>query len=367
MATSPNSASVPRKTINALTSIRGVAALCVVLHHLVLFFRFNKWSSPHTLTSMFYMGFTGVDLFFVLSGFILTIVHVQMRPRELGTFAMRRVLRLYPLHLSILAVMAGLGWFSIIWPRHTLNWSLLPLAGTLLAPYFSLTHNPWNDVSWSAGVELSCYLAFPLGLFALRRAPSWVLAGITAALAYTAWTLHLHDAEAWTGLPALQRGWSDFALGAAAGLLSTRLSLNRSSACLLETAGLGLIGWAVYAMQPPLIPLGAVMLIFALKAQKGPINRLLNLRPLVYLGEISYSIYLLQMVVFMAFFSLWRVPNYPTPVLYPAITPLFLVQQAAFIAALIATASLTYKYIELPGQRLWRTAARLPARAVTAS
>jgi len=347
-----------RRDVPSLTAIRGVAAIYVVVHHLVEIYRWGRWSTPHTLTSMLFMGFTGVDLFFVLSGFILTIVHLEMRLGELGQFALRRVLRIYPLHLSFLAMMVCLGWFSIIWPRQSLDWSTLPLVGSLLQPYFGLDHGLWNSLSWSAGVELSCYVAFPLGLFMLRRSPAWVLAGIVGLCAYEAWRVQTHYAGFWTGLPALERGWSGFALGAAAGLLSARVSLRFWSASLLEFIGLGLIGWAVFSGQPPFVPLGSAALIFALKAQKGPCNWLLSLRPLVYLGEISFSIYLVQMLVIFGFNNFWPVGA------YPAITPVFLIREALCLGALVAVSSVTYHSIERPGQRLWRLRAKQPAYAV---
>lgn len=345
------SAPVARREIASLTAIRGVAAIAVIIHHQILFFRFNEWTHPYTLISTLFMGYTGVDLFFVLSGFILTKVYLNLQPQGWGRFFMRRLLRLYPLHLSILAFMALCSLCSIGLMPHALDWHMLAWSASLLGPFVGLGPKLWNNVSWSISVELICYVGFPLGLMLLRHVPDWLLGLALVGVAALTWQTHLIHPESWAGLGALQRGGSDFALGAAAGLLAMRITPPKPVAWGLELLGLGLILWGMLSMQPAFIPLGAVTLIFALNAQKGPLNALLTCQPLVYLGEISFSLYLLQIVVFFGLFACWPIAHYPQQ-LYPAWAAPFILHELGYFALLILVSSLTYRWIEQPCRAL---------------
>ena len=307
------------------------------------------------------MGYTGVDLFFVLSGFILAKLYLNLQPRGLGRFFLRRVLRLYPLHLSVLAFMVLCCLFSLGLSPQTLDWHSLAWSASLLGPFVGLGPKLWNGVSWSISVELACYVGFPVGLVLLRRAPSWLLLLGLAGLAVLTWHIHLIYFKSWTGLDALQRGGSDFALGAVAGLLATRFTLTTSLAWGLECLGAGLILWGVLSLHPGFVPLGAAALILALNAQKGPLNALLTCQPLVYLGEISFSVYLLQFVVFFGLFAYWPLANYPQQ-LYPAWAAPLILHELGYFALLILASSLTYRWIEQPCRALGhRRRTKVPA------
>lgn len=359
------SVSAARRDIPSLTAIRGVAAVAVVVHHQTLFFRFNEWTHPFTLISTLFMGYTGVDLFFVLSGFILTKIYLTLQPRGWGRFFLRRLLRLYPLHLSILAFMALGSLCSIGLAPHKLDWHMLAWSASLLGPFVGLGPKLWNNVSWSISVELVCYIGFPVGVMLLRGAPNWLLGLALAGIAALTWYVHLIHPESWVGLGALQRGGSDFALGAVTGLLATRVTPSKSLAWGLELLGAGLILWGMLSMQPPFIPLGAATLIFALNAQKGPLNALLTFRPLVYLGDISFSLYLLQFVVFFGLFAYWPLAHYPQQ-LYPAWAPAFILHELGYFAVLILLSSLTYRWIEQPCRALGHRRAQPPRPTVPA-
>ncbi|MDD2705208.1 MAG: acyltransferase [Acidocella sp.] len=336
------------RTIPSLTAIRGVAALFVVTHHLTEFYRWQHYQAP--VTSVLYMGYMGVDLFFVLSGFILTRVHLEMPMNlpSLGGFALRRVLRIYPLHWTVLAAMAILGWFSLIIPRQSLDWQTLPYVAALIQPYLNLSSGVWNGVSWSAGVELSCYIMFPLWLAVMRRSPTAFMMLMVAVAAYAAWRAQGLYAGLWTGMPALIRGWSGFALGASIGLLSSRLQFAKWKTIAIELVSAATLVGAILHKFPPLVPLASGGLIFALQWRHGPINWLLSQKTLVYLGEISFSIYLIQNLVIDIENGLWPVQH------FPAITAMFMLREAIMFAALIGISSMTYHFIERPCLSIFR-------------
>ena len=149
-----------------LTSLRGLAAFAVMAFH------FTPMMAGF---SLFSRGFLGVDLFFLLSGFILA--HVYSGRLRLGPFLSARFSRTYPLHLFTIAL-------------------LLPALGrgeafsaTALACNLSMTQvlcgGPlsWNPVSWSLSAEWISYLAFPLLLRPVLTSPRWVAGAAMLACA----------------------------------------------------------------------------------------------------------------------------------------------------------------------------------------
>jgi peptidoglycan/LPS O-acetylase OafA/YrhL len=325
------------RDIKSLTAIRGVAALWVVLHHLSLLYFYPRLNA---VTGPLWLGYTGVDIFFVLSGFILTKVHLAMDFAGLKQFALRRVLRIYPLHLAVLAVLV----FSARWSSHAIEWGTLPAVALLIQPYLGLTHGLWNAPSWSAGVELSCYLLFPLALFSFRMLPASLLFLLVAAAGYWEWHIEAWYAGAWTDWPCVVRGWGGFALGMALGLLSGRVLIARSVTAVGEVIAIALFSWAFARLDARLVPLAAALLIWMLSYEAGPVARVLALRMPVFLGKISFSIYMIQVPLMDAFKQFWPVNR------ASVLGWRFCVREVVFFGLLIGLAALTYRLVEQPGQ-----------------
>ena len=342
------------RDIPSLTAIRGVAALWVVLHHITLsYLLVYAFQGYHPLILGLFKGFAVVDMFFVLSGFILTLVYHELNPAGLGNFALRRILRIFPLHLFVLAVLAALSLAHLA--NGQVELATLPIVAFMLSPYVGLTHGLWNPVIWSTGVELSCYLAFPLALPALRRLGLPALVLLALAAAYGAWLNQLtqtHNAGIWTGWGAILRGWSGFWLGVPVGLIALRVTLPRLVAILLELAALAGLGWACAHYYSPLVPLATAGLIWALTRQAGPASWLLRQRPMVFLGQVSFSLYMLQIPLLDVLSKLWPLPQSQVLGLRGAL------HLAAYLLALIALSALAYKFIERPGQRFHRVLRR---------
>jgi peptidoglycan/LPS O-acetylase OafA/YrhL len=172
----------------ALDSIRGVAVLCVMVYH------FNNGPSDvgavgNVLSKLFRLGGSGVDLFFVLSGFLITgiLFDAKQEPYYFRNFYIRRTLRIFPLYYGVLAVcFLILPCFNVVVDQDALqNQGWLWLYGTNLI-------QAWNDSYlfggfdhfWSLAVEEHFYLLWPLIIYACnRKTAMWVcLACAVAAL-----------------------------------------------------------------------------------------------------------------------------------------------------------------------------------------
>ena len=303
MTDSTNSIKAYRPDIDGL---RAIAVLAVLVFHCF----------PTLLSG----GFVGVDVFFVISGYL--IGRSSFDEMADGTYSAsayfgRRARRIFPALLVVLVAILLTAW-----------WILLPVEFQLLgkhvagASVFISNWQFWREVGyfnteatlkpllhlWSLAVEEQFYLLFPLILiFSRRSARSPLLPLIVVALiCFASVSWRLADHKAWAYFHLFSRGWEllvgvflAFAESRLAGWSASgpRLPLAWRTPC----AGLGLAmllgsAWGYSSVTPfpgfsALLPtLGAGMVIAAGSATA--FNRLLALRPLVYIGLISYPLYL---------------------------------------------------------------------------
>ena len=161
---------------------RGIAALLVVLFHATV--TANETTGAWPLRGLFAFGFSGVDFFFVLSGFIIMFVHRADigQPHRLRRFAWRRFARIFPLYWAVLAL--HLAVFSLD-PKlsHTTLWPGLMVKSALLVPQHEA---PIVLVSWTLPYELLFYALFGALIVWFRVGVAlltgWFLAVLTANL-----------------------------------------------------------------------------------------------------------------------------------------------------------------------------------------
>jgi peptidoglycan/LPS O-acetylase OafA/YrhL len=286
--------------IRPLTALRFFAAFWVVLYSY-----WPKLAGPDA-PMLVQKGYLGVELFFILSGFILC--HVYLRGfREgrfgYGGFLWNRLARVYPLHLTTLAAFAGLaivaGLAGIAVDPHILDWPSLPANLTLTHAWGLARTAAFNHPSWSISAEWFAYLAFPLfALIAVRlQARPWLFLGGAVAL-----VLALYPAfQALAGFPLTEATFRWGALRIVpCFLLGCGLhALWRSGATARWRCGglaFAALAWVVAStsLDAPdnitVLGLGALILALAGLAAQG--STWLTQRPLTYLGEISYSIYM---------------------------------------------------------------------------
>jgi peptidoglycan/LPS O-acetylase OafA/YrhL len=300
-----------------LTGIRALAALLVLGLHTDQ----NVPSGVLTALPFLARGYLGVDFFFVLSGFIITHVYfaslAQPSRNGVQVFLWHRFIRLYPVHVAVLAALVVL--ISIVRANHiSLNnpqeWQYgdLPWQLTLLHAWVVTPKPGWNAPSWSISAEWFAYLLFPLlaPALALVRDRMTALVLATAALTGTAWAFVLADwsLNTWVGPPALVRVSGEFLCGAAlcrAVALTSRPASLRGDLLGAAAFILFLVGASLAMRDFGLVALLALTIFGAANAN-GFFAALLGSRPFVWLGEISYSIYMVHFPVLLVLRRLWE-------------------------------------------------------------
>ncbi|GBU16197.1 MULTISPECIES: acyltransferase [Methylobacterium] len=365
----------------ALTSLRFLAAVYVVAFH---YDRYYFAAAPRL--DVIGLGFTGVTFFFVLSGFILAYNYCGVdlsAPEARGRFYRARLARVYPLFLLSLAL--HLPWFAGWVMKSEPPLQGLMASGAVLAP---LGLHAWlpgaacslNCPSWSISVEIFFYALFPVLLPLVLRRPSRALFatlalwGGLAAIATLVWSAYgagvsLIEPEPGGLLPVLAAQFikyfplmhlPEFMAGlllftlwqrvrppvpvllalSAAGFAAT-LALMHAAPQAVVHNGLSILAWG------PLILAGAGM-------RGGP----LCARPLVFLGKVSFALYLLHIPVYAALNTIDRAVLHGALLAHP-----WLGATVASLAAL-AAATLAHLLVEEPARRLILRGFRRGAPAV---
>lgn len=363
----------PGRAIPSLTGIRGVAAVWVVFYHLHDFARFDPRFAPLSQVPLVREGFRGVDLFFILSGFILMHVHrddfAALRGRAVSRFLLLRAWRVYPLNAAVLVLILGL--YLALPGFHdpaALNPAGIVQSFALAQRWFMPDYGSVNGPAWSLSVELLGYAAFPVIAVALNRL------GPRAALAAAAGCLALLVAAAvWfgfadhnvTGRVTVVRMFPAFVAGAAlaafyaavqgagspadaGGRLAGACAVACLVLCSVPSHGAPFGSWGVWA------PVAMAGLILGLAFERGPINRVMASAPVVWLGRISFSLYLTNLVVIeLVVWLLAGRRGGAGPAECAAVT-------AATLAAVLAVAACVYHLVERPVARLGRRVLRAP-------
>jgi peptidoglycan/LPS O-acetylase OafA/YrhL len=311
--------------LSALTSLRFFAAAMIVLFHSQSYFGAIPVLARFTLTQ-------GVTFFFVLSGFILTYAYPALDRNGVKRFLVARIARILPLHLValLLYVLILPAWYRDSVSENSRVAGALTITLTQAWVPVRRIQSAFNGVSWSLSVELFFYLCFPLLLWHWRR--TWRVK-IAASLLLVAGAILIAN----HGMGQLPAGADvadivyfhplarvcEFTIGVAAAhlwqFLRTRVHCGRWLGTALEVAALVVTlvvmalsgGWARAAGHVALIGPGGeawlassgfVFLPFAaligvMAFEWGWVSRALACRPLVFLGEISFSLYLLHLIV----------------------------------------------------------------------
>jgi peptidoglycan/LPS O-acetylase OafA/YrhL len=294
-----------RPSLANLQALRGAACLLVVLYH-VGGWELLTWPRVHWLYPLRWAGFAGVDLFFALSGFILTWAHADAvgRPGRLPGYLLRRAWRIGPPFWA--AMLLGIG-------LTTLAGGEVPAVGWAAWLLLPGEPNPLVPVAWSLGYELVFYLAFG-GLLLLPRRTAVAAGGGWAAAVIAGGVTGSSPTGRWEAV-ALGPFVLEFLGGAAAAVLVRGGMVGRPRSWLLlagawAAGGLLVAGgpgpddlpaavWRrVLVFGPP-----AVLAVYALAAgdRTGTLALSRRLRPL---GDASYSIYLLHVPIGSVVFDL---------------------------------------------------------------
>ncbi|WP_405059648.1 acyltransferase [Kribbella sp. NBC_01505] len=301
------------KRFPALDGLRAIAALMVVVYH-------NHGAD-------WLQGWIGVQIFFVISGFLITTLMLREEDRSgrisFKKFYARRIFRILPVYFVVLGVTLAAQLF-----QGTLTsagpGSELPL---YLFFFNEFGHGGSYGQSWTLGIEQKFYLFWPLLAFSAiivqRKAKFGSRIGLSLALMAVAlvmvplsmggdprgWTAHyfsilvgclvailMHNPKTYKLFQPLTRPW--VACTAAAAFLAIHGTVQFWAAFIDEHHLAGDVS-GVTAVPPPYVVLVGFLLLPALLANAFP-QRLLSTRPFVFLGERSYSIYLVQLIAHAA-------------------------------------------------------------------
>lgn len=294
-----------RQEIGSLTGLRGFAALWVVLFHLQ--FAINDWSpaAAHWIWNFAGAGYLGVDLFFVLSGFVLAYNYPGVAAGvAYRGFLVKRLARIYPIHVTLIAVLAFIAWCLPIIDMGDLDFATLGFGDlvknlTLTHAWFGDNGFSWNFVSWSISAEWAAYLAFPLVLLFATYVRRVSIAIVIIAAAYSG----LHGATSQTDVYqiSLVRVGIEFTCGVLVYRIATMRPLRDGGLICAFCALALLLGgrWLEARHKDEAmnwLPILMPLLIYALTGSNFA-SKLLATDACRYLGRISYSLYMVHGIV----------------------------------------------------------------------
>ena len=347
---------VSTSRLAAIDLLRGVAILLVVHQHVTGKFVSLGWRLAHpALVAIPTNGSYGVNLFFVLSGFVLFLPWIQRPTRDdrseaVRAFYRRRARRILPLYYLSLAVAFPL-WVGWSRPEQGAWWHLGMVASFLFQ--FSALHfvPKFNPVLWSLGVEVSFSLLLPfLALAALR----WGVGRVAVIVVVGAAAVRLVGTEWGRSLPitdGIGGRLDDFVVGMAAAWAFASWPSSRrpvvwiaGGLLLFEAACMASNAWAVdqrWGLRAVVVPNLLNASMFAtLRGMLAPTLRI-GFSPLQRLGRMSYSIYLWHVLVRHLLLGVAGVRSAADLVLY--------------VVVLLGLSTLTYWFIELRLQRTPRS------------
>ncbi len=354
--------------LQSLTPLRGIAAIWVIcFHYGVVYFGFH----PEQFSCIFNKGYLAVDMFFMLSGFVLSHVYWKtfasdeaLQGKDYWSFISARIARLYPLHLVnlslfLIATLAfgiygyiSAGKFDTI-PLHGARSLTALVANVLMLQGLNAKELAWNYPAWSISIEFLAYFLFPLALPLIAPADGRKRL-ILFAMAFSSLCLFAYlgngDFNQWNGPITLLRCLPEFIVGALlyAGFKESSWPdwLRRDDAIAAMLCGTLLL--LHFGVADLIIVAAFPVVILAAVMNGGRAAPLLNAAPLVWLGDISYSLYLAHgFVQFVATRLLTGASVQNPHDLSPtgAIGLLF-----AMVGATLLMAAFTYREVEIVGR-----------------
>jgi peptidoglycan/LPS O-acetylase OafA/YrhL len=333
------------RTIPSLDGLRGVSIILVMIAHLQ-----DSRGTPGWLRwGVFDRGLLGVKVFFVVSGFLITrliLEEIALTGRlSLKLFYIRRVLRIFPafyVYLAVLAVLCVAGIFDV------------PAGNFLFAATYTMNfveHGYWETGHlWSLAVEEQFYLLWPFTIVALGSRRALVVAALMAVLApYALLALYLHGASVYmVSNTAFPLAFDGIAAGCVLGGVLDLLLRGTAFRRAIEHPLGDVVPFAVFYLEGiwhhtfvyhAVAQLAGTIGICYCVARytqvlASPGARLLNWAPLVWVGRRSYSLYLWQQPFLNRY--------------YHSILQTF----PASVACAVACAAASYRFIELPFNRL---------------
>ncbi|AEP30652.1 acyltransferase family protein [Brumicola nitratireducens] len=342
-----------KQSLDLLTSIRGFAALWVVFYHIGGRLDEHLHSS---LISFFSVGYLAVDLFFILSGFVIALSYQQAflsKKARFRDFIVKRIARIYPLHVFVLLLylIIPLAFYATGREVDLNRFSV----GSFVANLFLVNSwgfvstLTWNIPSWSISVEFLSYCLFPLMLLLVKPLKGFfgLLISVLFSCALLAFYFHTMDFTSIDdGLPlsGVTRCALEFFIGILTWNIYHRLMLvssERGLICSNLAALFVLVVLCSYYFRIPefvVIALASAILVLLCALLEVSYNIKVPV-PLRWLGDISFSVYMLHYLLrdVMKMF----LPEGQTPLIWIVL----------YFALLIVLSHLCFQYVEKKSQK----------------
>jgi peptidoglycan/LPS O-acetylase OafA/YrhL len=323
----------------SLDALRGIAALVVVFHHSMM--TLPVWSDVvmHGVHNsklalilgsppldVLWAGDAAVKVFFALSGFVLALMFLRPDPPSYAAFAVKRICRIYLPYVAVVAVAMllmtataphpapGLSeWFTSSW-NHGVSWPLIVDHALMLGQKeYNFVDNP----IWSLVHEMRYSLIFPMIMWVVLRTGWWPLVAGSFGLSLAAMGALSHVGEN-TALDSLQYAFL-FVTGAALAKYrmevtawyrnlpaSLRIAVGVTSLVLLSTHGVAHSSIRLVRAFASVAPhIGAVVLLISVLGSKRA-QAVLEMKPCVWAGRVSYSLYLSHVVLLLTLVSVFH-------------------------------------------------------------
>lgn len=360
--------------ISNLTPLRGIAALLVAVFH---FQSAIATFVPTSSTMFFAKSYLMVDLFFIMSGFIMYYVYGEAFNHSIGKkpfrqFAVARFARIYPLHFFALLFLLI---FTFFLPPGDAQAKLIEQPSAII-PNFLLIHSfyihkifTWNIPSWSISPEWWSYMLFPLLAFFVNRKRTiaviiFIIIIIISYYSIMYWLPRQNPLYAGVPVPHNINTTYDYGfLRGLAGFIGgmvvyqfyqfsavRKIFANDLSAIIILLA---MVATLHFAWNDALCVFFFALLVLSFAGNHGGVHRVCNNKVLQYIGDISYSIYMMQIFFQVPFSHGFRLPgvmgvgrgkmsiDFTSGLTYCVI----------YLLLLIALSSITYYVIEKPCRR----------------
>ena len=333
------------KNLPGLTGLRGVGAAWVLLFHMQFALDLPILKS----------GYLGVDLFFILSGFVLSHSH-PATIWDVGTyktFLRARIARIFPMHWATLGLIVMI--IALDPAVYRDMQSRFQLSG-LISSIF-LTQNwgfggpsPWNLPAWSLSTEWLVSLGFPMFLWLANRSKDPALATTACFALIIAFAMFLSATDnpsfSVIGKAGIVRTVCEFAAGC---FLYRAYAAPIRVTALVSISGIALIADGIINNRHDVCAvLGFALIVLAAAQPSGRIASFLSTKTMVYLGEISYSLYLLHWILLQVFDRLKAAQGIYGFTLKNAML------SCCFVSLTVLLATLTYNHIERPARNAIR-------------
>ncbi|USI72972.1 acyltransferase family protein [Sphingomonas morindae] len=339
-----------KNRVEGLTGIRGVAALAVLLYHL----HFNPAFAQYnfSLTSRAYLA---VDLFFILSGFVLSMRYDGLRMKSDAAayfgFLLNRIARVYPLHLVVVTAATVRLFFGTSGSGALLTAPQL-LANFTMSEAWGFGTPAVSGALWSVSTEAMAYLVFPLLTTLARVRPAWQTIGL-AVIGYGTIAVFGDGSESMMDVASLENSFPLFRClcGFAVGIVTHRaftegrleaMRSDRSFYAVLLALGVAFMvpnsDLAIVATFPALV--------VALAHDGRAARAVFGNKVMAYLGLISYSLYLWHPLARDGLGHAYAIAQ-----THHVAIPIAVVV-AVYVGGMIIVADISYRLIEVRGRKI---------------